>query len=505
MSQKRALSSFLDLVEKGGNKLPDPLTLFFALSGMVLILSLILSGMGMEAISPSDGSTIKVENLLNAAGVRKILTEMVKNFATFPPFAVVLVCMLGIGVADKSGLISASLKKMVTFVPSSLLPATLVFSGIMSNIASDAGYIVLTPLGAVLFAAFGRHPIAGLTAAFAGVSGGFSANLFLSSLDPLLAGLSTKAAQLMDPSYVVLPTANYYFMVASTLLITAIGTFVTVKIVEPRLGPWKEENSAQDTDMKNISSDEKKGLLWAGLYTLIFIAGLLFMTLPADAILKNEAGELKPLFDSIVPLIMIFFLGAGLVFGIKAGTINSDRDVNKMLSDSMAGLGSYIVLAFIAAQFVAFFSWSNIGIVVAIKGAGVLKTIGLTGIPLLFCFIIVTAFLNLFMGSASAKWAIMAPVFVPMFMMLGYSPEIVQNSYRIGDSVTNIISPLLPYFPIIVAFGRKYRPDLGVGTLVSLMLPYSLAFLICWTVLFSVWFMLGWPIGPSAPIFYSMP
>jgi aminobenzoyl-glutamate transport protein len=416
---------------------------------------------------------------------------------------VVLVSMLGIGVADKSGLITAALKKLVTVVPSSLLPATLVFAGIMSNMASDAGYIVLTPLGAVLFAAFGRHPIAGLTAAFAGVSGGFSANLFLSSLDPLLSGLSTKAAQLMDPSYNVLPTANYYFMMASTFIITLMGTFITVKIVEPRLGEWKGLTAGDDHKMTEINSAEKKGLLFTFLYSLAFLVIVLMLTYSENAPLRDATGSLKPFYDSIVPLIMAFFLGAGIIFGITAGSIKSDKDVNKMLSESMAGLGSYIVLAFIAAQFVAYFSWSNIGIVVAIKGASFLKEIGLTGIPLIFSFIVVTAFLNIFMGSASAKWAIMAPVFVPMFMMLGYSPEVVQNSYRIGDSVTNIISPLLPYFPIIVAFGRKYRSDLGVGTLVSLMLPYSVAFFICWTILFIVWFLLGWPIGPDAPLFYQ--
>ncbi len=498
---KGLLSKFLDIVERGGNKLPDPLSLFFILSALVLMASWVLSSMGLQVTHPSDGSVIAVQNLLNAAGVQRILGEMVKNFSGFPPFAVVLVSMLGIGVADKSGLISASLKKLVTIVPSSLLPATLVFGGIMSNIASDAGYIVLTPLGAVLFAAFGRHPIAGLTAAFAGVSGGFSANLFLSSLDPLLSGLSTKAAQLMDPSYNLLPTANYYFMMASTIVITIVGTFITVKIVEPRLGPWSGDQNS-DKSMTDISGAEKKGLLFAALYAFIFCGILLWLTIGDKAVLRDDTGSLKPFYDSIVPLIMLFFMGAGIVFGLKSGSIKSDKDVNKMLSDSMGGLGSYIVLAFIAAQFVAYFAWSNIGIVVAINGAGFLKEIGLTGLPLILSFIVVTAGLNIFMGSASAKWAIMAPVFVPMFMMLGYSPEVVQNSYRIGDSVTNIISPLLPYFPIIVAFGRKYKPDLGVGTLVSLMLPYSLAFFISWVSLFVVWFLLGWPIGPDAPLFY---
>jgi aminobenzoyl-glutamate transport protein len=497
------MGGFLDFVERAGNRLPDPLTLFFIMAGLVLALSLVLSGMGLEVVSPSDGSTIRVVNLLDGAGIRRVFTEMSKNFALFPPFAVVLVCMLGIGVAEKSGLISVALKKTVTVVPSSLLPATLVFAGVMSNMASDAGYIVLTPLGAVLFAAFGRHPIAGLTAAFAGVSGGFSANLLLSSLDPLLAGLSTTAAHLVDKNYNVLPTANYYFMLASTLFITVVGAVITTRVVEPRLGAW--EGGAVDAAQAGaISETEKKGLWWVFGWVVLFTILLLAVTVPENGVFR-EAGDLKPFYGSIVPLIMVFFLGAGLIFGLKTGTIRSDKDVNKMLSETMASLGPFIVLVFIMAQFVAFFSWSNIGIVVAIKGAALLQSIGFTGLPLLFSFIIVTAFLNLFMGSASAKWAIMAPVFVPMFMIMGYSPEIVQNSYRIGDSVTNIISPLLPYYPIIIAFARKYKPDLGVGTLISLMLPYSISFLICWSLLFAVWFLLGLPIGPDAPIFYSMP
>lgn len=504
MAQKQAMAGFLDFIEKAGNKLPDPLTLFFSMAGLILLLSLLLSGLGVEVVSPSDGSVIRVVNLLDTAGLQKVMTEMSKNFALFPPFAVVLVCMLGIGLAEKSGLISAALKKTVTVVPSFLLPATLVFAGVMSNMASDAGYIVLTPLGAVLFAAFGRHPIAGLTAAFAGVSGGFSANLLLSSLDPLLAGLSTTAAHMVDTSYTVLPTANYYFMVVSTFMVTLVGSLVTTKIVEPRLGPW-EGTVGEDMQRTELTSSEKSGLWWTVGYIALFIVILLALTLPSNGILRDDSGGLKPFYGSIVPLIMMFFLGAGLVFGVKVGTIKSDKDVNKMLSETMASLGPFIVLVFIMAQFVAFFSWSNIGIVIAIKGAAVLQSIGFTGLPLLFTFIIVTSILNLFMGSASAKWAIMAPVFVPMFMLMGYSPELAQNAYRIGDSVTNIISPLLPYYPIIIAFARKYKPDLGVGTLISLMIPYSLAFLICWTILFSIWYVLGLPIGPEAPFFYTMP
>jgi aminobenzoyl-glutamate transport protein len=501
MAQKKALQGFLDFVEKGGNKLPDPWTLFLFMAAGVLALSALLSGLGVEVVSPSDQSTIKVINLLTPEGIRKIFTEMSKNFANFPPFAVVLVCMLGIGVAEKSGLISVTLRKFVTIVPSWLLPATLVFAGVMSNVASDAGYVVLTPLGAVLFAAFGRHPIAGLTAAFAGVSGGFSANLLLSSLDPMMSGLSTTAAHLVDPNYNVLPTANYYFMFVSTFLITIVGSFVTTKIVEPRLGKW--ESTSEVSNAHEITAAEKTALWWTFGYLILFTVTVLAMTVPQNGLLR-DAGDLKPFYGSIVPLIMLFFLGAGLIFGIKNKTIKSDRDVSKMLSETMGSLGAFIALVFIMAQFVAFFSWSNIGIVVAIKGATLLKTIGFTGLPLLFTFILVTAFLNLFMGSASAKWAIMAPVFVPMFMLMGYSPELAQNAYRIGDSVTNIISPLLPYYPIIIAFARKYKPDLGVGTLISLMLPYSIAFLAMWSLLFAIWYMLGLPIGPEAPFFYTL-
>lgn len=503
MAQKQALRGFLDFVEKGGNKLPDPWTLFLFMAAGVLALSGLLSGIGVEVVNPSDQSTIKVINLLNPEGIRKIFTEMTKNFANFPPFAVVLVCMLGIGVAEKSGLISVTLRKFVTIVPSWLLPATLVFAGVMSNVASDAGYVVLTPLGAVLFAAFGRHPIAGLTAAFAGVSGGFSANLLLSSLDPMMAGLSTSAAHLVDPNYNVLATANYYFMFVSTFLITLIGSFVTTKIVEPRLGKW-EASTEGIHSQTGINPQEKNALWWTFGFLVLFAGIILAMTLPQNGLLR-EAGDLRPFYGSIVPLIMLFFMGAGLVFGIKNKTIKSDRDFTKMLGETMGSLGGFIALVFIMAQFVAFFSWSNIGIVVAIKGASLLKEIGFTGLPLLFCFILVTAFLNLFMGSASAKWAIMAPVFVPMFMLMGYSPELAQNAYRIGDSVTNIISPLLPYYPIIIAFARKYKPDLGVGTLISLMLPYSLAFLLMWSGLFTLWYFLGLPMGPEAPFFYSIP
>lgn len=494
----------LNRVERAGNKLPDPTSMFIILCFSVLAISWLLSHLGVSAVHPADQKVIAVENLLSSSNIQRIFTDMVKNFAAFPPLGTVLVTIIGIGVAEKSGLITAALKAMVTAVPKSLLTPSLVFAGVMSSMASDAGYVVLTPLGALLFAGFGKHPLAGLAASFAGVAGGYSANLFLTSLDPMLAGLSTTSAQLIDSSYVVQASANYYFMIMSTFLITIVGTIVTTKIVEPRLGVWvPPSNYSADNSLSELSSSEKRGLWISLIASSVFAVILLLMTLPEGAIFRNETG-FKPLYDSLVSLIMIGFLVAGLAYGISVKTIKSDKDAVSMMSEYMSTMGAYIVLAFFAAQFIAYFSWSNLGFVIAIKGADFLKDVGLTGMPLIIGFIIVTGLINLFIGSASAKWAIMGPVFIPMLMLTGYSPELVQVSYRVGDSISNIISPLLPYFPIIIAFAKRYDPRAGIGTLISSMLPYSVAFGIVWTIVLLIWVALGIPLGPDAPLFYNV-
>lgn len=497
----------LNFVERTGNRLPDPTTLFVILTLMIIFVSWFFSLIGVSAIHPASGATISVTNLLSSEYIQKMLTEMTANFANFPPLAMVLVTVIGIGVAERSGLIDTSLKKLVTAVPKSLLTATLVFGGITSSMAADAGYIVLTPLGAVLFAGFGRHPLAGLAAAFAGVSAGFSANLLLTSLDPLLSGLSTTSAQILDPNYVVHPTANYYFMIVSTFLLTFIGTWVTDKIVEPRLGVWDAKSythdDTNDHQLTQITPNELKGLWAAGICFFLFILLTVFLVVPEGAILRDESGGLDPFYNSLVPLIMLLFLFCGLSYGIVAGTIKNDKQAVHMSNEYMSTMGAYIVLSFVAAQFVSYFSWSNMGIVTAIKGADFLQWIGLSGIPLMIAFMFVTGFLNIFIGSASAKWAIMGPVFVPMFMLMGFSPEVVQNVYRVGDSVTNIISPLLPYFPIIIAFAKKYDPRIGIGTLIATMLPYSIAFGIAWAIVLGIWLTTGLPLGPDAPAFYD--
>jgi aminobenzoyl-glutamate transport protein len=350
----------------------------------------------------------------------------------------------------------------------------------------------------------GRHPVAGLAAAFAGVSGGYSANLLLGTLDPLLAGLSQEAARIIDPSYLVNPACNFYFMFVSTFFIAIAGTWVTEKMVIPRLG--KYQGSEKPEELRTLSSEEKKGLIYAAISAVLFAMILLWGVVPADGFLREaETGGIlhSPFLSGIVAFI---FLGAavfGIAYGLGAGTIKSDKDIMKGMGKSIETLGIYIVLVFFAAQFVAYFRWTNIGLVIAIEGANFLKSSGLGAIPLMITFVILSGFINLFMGSASAKWAIMAPVFIPMFMLLGYTPELVQGAYRVGDSITNIIAPMMSYFALIVAFVEKYDKKAGIGTVISTMLPYTFAFFLVWTVLLIVWILLGIPVGPGAGLYLN--
>ncbi|TYP54207.1 aminobenzoyl-glutamate transport protein [Thermosediminibacter litoriperuensis] len=507
-NRRGLFNRFLDFVERAGNKLPHPVTLFIILALLVIVISAIAASAGVQVSYErfKDGQpemvTVTAVNLLTVQGIRQIFSEAVKNFTSFAPLGTVLVAMLGVGVAEGTGLIQASLKKLVLSTPRQLVTFVVVFAGVMSNIASDAGYVVLVPLGALVFLSFDRHPLAGLAAAFAGVSGGFSANLLVSTLDPLLAGISQEAARMFQPGYVVNPTDNYYFMAASTILISLLGTWVTERIVEPRLGIYEGEFQHEE-GLTTLTPEESKGLKWAGITLLIYVAAILAMVVPPNGLLRSETGEVlknSAFINGLVPIIAFGFMLPGIAYGMAVGSVKSDKDVASIMSKGMSTMGGYIVLAFFAAQFVSYFSWSNLGIILAVKGANFLKAAGMTGIPLMIGFILVSAFINLFIGSASAKWAIMAPVFVPMFMALGYSPAFTQLVYRIGDSSTNIITPLMSYFAVIVAFAQKYDKNVGIGTLISAMLPYSIMFLVGWTILMVIWFILGLPIGPGAYI-----
>jgi aminobenzoyl-glutamate transport protein len=492
----------LDKVEVVGNKLPQPVTLFAILMGLVLVASWIAGTMGLKAVHPGSGLDISAVNLLSAAGIRRIFVEMVTVFAAFPPLGLVLVVMLGIGVAERSGFIAAALKSFVGSVPRVAITFSIVTAGMLSSVAADAGYVVLIPLGAAIFASLGRHPLAGLAAAFAGVSGGFGANLFPTSLDPLLAGFTEPAAQILDPTYTVNPMCNWWFMAASVPLLGVVGTFITERIVEPRLGPWNAAGSDHVAE-GDITGRERTGLRWAILSLVAIIAFFTVLALPRFEIFWDAEQGFNPLYRSIVPMMAILFFVPGLVYGIVTGSITGDKQVAKMTAESMGTMGGYIVLAFAAAQFVAYFNWSNIGLILAIFGADGLKAVGFTGMPLLVSFILVSSIINLAIGSASAKWAILAPIFVPMLMLMGYSPETTQAAYRIGDSYTNILTPLLPYFPLVITFAAKYVKDVGIGTIISLMLPFSVAFVLVRIPMFVVWIWLGWPLGLEAPIHYT--
>ena len=508
----------LDKIEIVGNKLPQPATLFVILMFLVLILSWVFGGVtvdhpGREAgMVDRDGRPvdyIEVVNLLSKEGFQRIFTQMVKTFADFPPLGLVLVVMLGIGVAEHSGMITVALRVFVSKVPKYLITFSIVVAGMVSSVAADAGYVVLIPLGAVIFIGMGRHPLAGIAAAFAGVSGGFGANFLPTGLDPMIAAFTEPAAQIIDPNYTVNPLSNYYLMAASVPLVGLAGTWVTEKILVPRLGSYQPEGEIIVEGNEKISAIEKRALKWSLFSALVILALVLLTIIPADGLLRGdidpETGKrsMRPFYDSLVPIMFLIFFVAGLVYGIVAKTIKNDKDVSNMTAKAMATMGLYIVIAFVAAQFVAYFNWSNLGSVLAVKGSDGLKAIGFTGGPLLVAFIIVASIVNLIMGSASAKWALLAPIFVPMLMLMGYAPELTQAAYRIGDSYSNILTPLLPYFPLVIVFAQKYVKSVGIGTLISMMLPYAIAFMVIRIPMLLLWIWLGLPLGIEGPIYYS--
>ena len=516
-SKNSLFNRFLATVEYLGNLLPHPITLFALFCLFIVVFSGIADLFGLSAIDPRpvgsagrdpDG-VIEVVSLLSADGLQKIVTGLVTNFTGFAPLGTVLVALLGVSVAEHSGLLSAALRGMVMGASERLVTFMVVFAAILSNTASELGYVVLIPLAAMIFHSLGRHPLAGLAAAFAGVSGGYSANLLLGTIDPLLAGITTPAAQMIDPNYQVGPEANWYFMMISTFLIAILGTFITEKVVEPRLGKYDDSEASEkiESNIKHLSDLERKGLKYAGL-TFLFLCVLLALTIvPEDGILRNpETGLVKgsPFLKGIVAFIFVTFAIPGYVYGRVVGTMRTDVDVINAMSKSMGSLSMYIVLVFFAAQFVAFFKWTNLGTILAINGAELLQALNMTGPEVFVLFILMCAIINLTLGSSSAQWAATAPIFVPMLMLVGYAPETIQAAYRIGDSVTNLITPMMSYFGLILAIATKYKKDMGIGTLIATMLPYSIAFFVGWVVLFYVWvFAFGLPVGPGSPIYFQ--
>ncbi|WP_335899377.1 AbgT family transporter [Shewanella algae] len=509
---------FLNVVERLGNLLPHPITLFALFCAAVILISGIAGYFEVTVVDPrpegasgrSADGLIHVVSLMNAEGLRMIVSNLVTNFTGFTPLGTVLVALLGVGIAERSGLLSAGMRALVMGASKRLVTLTIVFAGIVSNTAAELGYVVLIPMAAMIFHSLGRHPLAGLAAAFAGVSGGYSANLLLGTVDPLLSGITEAAAQMIDPDYTVGPEVNWYFMFVSTFVISFLGALVTEKIVEPKLGRYDVSEASVDLEdqrMETVTELEKKGLKMAGLAALLLGAVLALTVVPEWGPLRHpETGEVagSPFLKGIVVFIFVCFAIPGLVYGKVVGTMKKDTDVINAMSHSMSTMGMYIVLVFFASQFVAFFKWTNLGAVLAVTGADALSALGLTGPIVFLLFIMMCGFINLMLGSASAQWAVTAPIFVPMLMLVGYAPETIQAAYRIGDSVTNLITPMMSYFGLILAVAARYKKDLGIGTLVATMLPYTLVFFVGWTLFFFLWvFGLGLPVGPGAATYYS--
>ncbi|MCG8591246.1 MAG: AbgT family transporter [Proteobacteria bacterium] len=501
---------WLDRIERLGNALPDPVTLFALGAGTVVLASAAAVFFDWTVLKTTGGApeTLRATSLLSADGVYWLLRNLVKNFVEFPPLGVVLVGMLGIGVAERSGLIGALLKAAMLAVPPSLFTPAVFFVGVMSSIGLDAGYVVLPPLAAALFKAVGRSPVVGLAATFAGVSAGFSANLVVTSLDPLLAEFSTAGAHLVDPDYAVAATANWWFMIASTVALTLLGWGVTAWWVEPRFAALPEEAGgpspdASGNDVPALTADEKKGLAVAGAVAVLGSIVLAVAVLVPGAPLYGAEGHFPRWVRTIVPLLFLGFWLPGVAYGVATGSVKNDRDVARMMTETLAGMGGYIVLAFFAAQFVAAFQHSGLGEMLAISGGRVLAEAGLSRAFLVVAFIGVVFAGNLFVGSMSAKYAFFAPVVVPMVMQVGISPELTQVAYRIGDSVSNVITPLNPYVVIILTFLQRYAARAGIGTLIATMLPYTLVFGLGWTLMLLVWMATGAELGPGGPLGYG--
>ncbi|MDO4682042.1 MAG: AbgT family transporter [Lautropia sp.] len=498
----------LDHIERAGNRLPDPVFIFIGLCGIILLASWLGSATGLSAVHPATGKTETVTNLIDGAGLVRILEQAATNFAEFPPLGLVLTVMIGVGVAERSGWFDTLMRSAVSHAPQALIIPIIIFIGILGNLAGDSASIVLPPIAAMIFIRLGFHPVAGLACAYAATEGAFAANLMLGLSDVLALSFTEPAARIINDRVSTHVAMNYYFIATSTLLLLPVAWWVTLRVVVPRMGHWQPgpNSTGQAGDAAaEVTARERNAMRAANLSLLALIVILLCLCLPADSLLRNpETGSLindSPLINGIIPIITLLLLIPGIVYGRIAGTARRSRDIARMMGDSMAAMGTYIVIVFFAAQMLAFFKSSNLGTIIAIKGAALLA--GQSGITLIVGIVILSASINLLIGSASAKWAILAPIFVPMMMLLDYHPAFTQMVYRVGDSITNPITPMLPYMALLVSYAQRYVKDIRMGTLIAALMPYTIAFGIFWTLMLVVWYLAGWPVGPGGPIHFQ--
>ncbi|MBM7552009.1 AbgT family transporter [Thalassobacillus pellis] len=498
----KGLNRFLNVIERAGNRLPDPFMLFVYLAFFVIILSWVISLFDVTFTKPGGEETVAIKSLISGEGLRYILSSMLENFVGFKPLGLVLAMMLGIGLADKVGLLETAIKSTILKAPPALITYAVIFVGILGNLASDAAFVIVPPLAAMVFFTVGRHPLAGLAAGFAGVGAGFTANIIIAGTDALLSGITTEVVQTLDPDMVVTPVDNWYFMMVSVVVLSITGALITEKIVEPRLGQYDGKGG---TELEKSTSIEKRGLRNAVIAAGIFIAVLLIALFFPGTPLRNDEGGLipSPFLDGIVPIILLFFITVGITYGRTVNKIESNRDIATFMSEAMKDMSGFIVLIFAAAQFIAYFDWTNIGTWIAVSGASFLESIGLTGIAVIIGFVLLTAVMNLLIFSGSAQWALEAPIFVKMFYLLDFHPAFIQAAFRIADSSTNIITPMNPYIIIVLAFMKEYDKKAGLGTLIALMLPYSIIFLSVWIVLLLAFAFFGIPFGPGIHMYMN--
>ncbi|MFH4903124.1 AbgT family transporter [Staphylococcus cohnii] len=498
------INKFLNIVEKIGNKLPDPSILFFLMCLGLAIITWIVSLFHVTVKHPGTGNTIAIKNILSKDGISMILNDAIKNFSEFPALGLVLSVMLGVGIAERTGYFDKLMVQIVHKAPKQIIVPVIILIGIIGNAAGDAAPIVLPPLTAMVFIKLGYHPIAGLAMAYASALGGFSANVMIGMSDALLYAFTEPATKIVSDKITVNVAMNWYFIAASVAVLLPAVYWVTMRFVIPRLGSYDDtqSNVKIDDDNHGLTSKESKAVFWANISFITTLILLILMAIPQNSFLRNaKTGSLlndSPIINGVGLIILLIFLVPGLVYGIIMKEFNSSKDLGKMLSDSMASMGSFIVIVFFAAQLLAFLEWSNLGMIVAVKGAEVLQ--GQNGIVLILGVIFLGALINLLVGSASAKWGILAPIFIPMLVIVGFHPAFTQMLYRIGDSISNPITPMMPYLPLLLSYAQKYDKNMKLGSLLSSLMPYTIILSIVWPIFMIIWYLLGWPLGPGGPL-----
>lgn len=494
--------SFLKWLERVGNKLPNPAILFLIFFMVLALCSYVLQLAGVTAVNLKTNEIIHIRSLISAEGLDWLLTNLIKNYINFPPLGMIIVLTFGLGVASETGLLQTLIHHSMHNIPRKYVTLAVVFISLMSHIASDAAIVIMPPLAAMLFYSMGRHPLVGFACSLAAIYSGFTANILIVTTDVLLSGITTQAIRTIDATITVTPIDNWYFMSFAVFYLTAVTTFITEKFVEPRMGVYDPAHAQENLTIPDVSPEEKKALRHTLIAAVLYLAVVFLMAFPDNGLLRNSQTHSllgSPLLRGVIPLLCGFLLTVGLTYGVSIRKIKNADDMIHCMTNAVKGLSGFLVMAFFIAQFIAAFAWTNMSTMIAMKGALFLKDVGMTGLPALICFMLFGQLLGLFTSSGSAVWALLSTVFVPMFMLLGYHPAFIQAAFRAGDGALNTVALVNPFLPLFLEIIRRYKKDSGIGTYLSLMMPYAMAFLVMWYALFIFWYLTGWPVGPGIP------